>query len=63
MDDKENADGKARAARLREEIRRISGKKPSSEDETEPVKSPHERIQDRMRELERDERNKGAKTD
>ena len=63
MSDKENADGKARAARLREEIRRITGKKPSSGDQPEPVKSPHERIQDRMRELEQDERRRGADKD
>lgn len=48
-------EAKRRAQRLREEIARITGKTPPSQnDKDAPKKSPHELVEERMRELERE---------
>lgn len=48
-------EAKRRAQRLREEIARITGKTPPPQnDKDTPKKSPHELVEERMRELERE---------
>lgn len=47
-------EAKRRAQRLREEIARIAGKAPPETDKDRPKKSPHELVEERMRELDRE---------
>ena len=58
MSDEPEKTQKTWAERLREDIRSVTEKKPLAPGEREPPKSPHEQIQERMREIENEKRKK-----
>ena len=58
MSDSKKSDDKSWADRMREEVRKVTGKEPvkTGESSGDDQKSTHERVQDRMRDLHKDKK-------